>query len=81
LFSLGDYTLKKDDKTDTIIGCYYLNTRKIIGIFPVKSEYCDIYINSVKDGSYINQIDNNVITVNYGVISTNGKAVIFKTTE
>ena len=78
LFSDGDYSLEKDNDSETIIGYYEKDDRKIVGIFPVKSEHVNILLSNVPDGCYKNLINDQNINVCSGTVHISGVSIIFK---
>jgi len=78
LMSTGDYTLRKDEKSDVIVGFYNDGVEKIVGIFPVKSQHGNMRLDEISDGEYTDMIDKSKIHVCNGNAYIEGKALIFK---
>lgn len=80
IFIDGAYSLFADEDNQTIIGYYEKNGEKVVGVFNLKGIEGEIKVN-LKDGEYINEIDNEKVIVKNGKIKMNKKPIILFTRE
>ena len=80
IFIDGAYSLFADADNQTIIGYYEKNGEKVVGVFNLKGIEGEIKVN-LKDGEYINEIDNEKVIVKNGKIKMNKKPIILFTRE
>lgn len=77
IFAYGDYRLSADDLTDTVVGTYDMDGKKLVGIFSLKSQEASVKI-QLPDGVYTNLIDGSKVEVKAERAKTFGKPVIFE---
>ena len=71
----GNYHLKALRSQDIVVGCYETENQKLIGIFSLKSEACDVNVDLV-DGIYKNLINGENVIVECNKIHTKGDPII-----
>lgn len=81
ILAQGAYSLRQDEAGQTIIGCYEAAEETLIGIFcthsrPMLPVQLDVL--SVPDGRYVDLISGEELTVQDGVLLTDGKPHIFQ---
>ena len=77
IMAYGDYRLYADDLTDTVVGVYEMDGRKMVGVFALKSQDAKVKVD-LKDGEYTNLIDGSTVTVEAERMKTYGKPVILE---
>lgn len=77
IMAYGDYRLYADDLTDTVIGVYEMDGKKMVGVFALKSQDAKVKVD-LKDGEYTNLIDGSTVTVEAERMKTYGKPVILE---
>lgn len=78
IMSKGFYEIYADDKKEVIIVKYKMGAEKIFGVFNVGNETGEIEI-KVADGTYTNLIDKTQVSIKYGKLKLENKAIIFET--
>ena len=77
IMAYGDYHLYTDDLTDTVIGTYEMENRKMVGVFALKSQDAKVKVD-LKDGEYTNLIDGTTVVVEAERMKIYGKPVILE---
>lgn len=80
VFADSIYSLTAFDELDIMVGMHVSDAGKIIGIFNLKDKQGEVTVDAA-DGTYVNLINDEKVTVSNGRIYSNGQPVIIEVTE